>query len=353
MRNFLEDEVKYYTQFADVMQKKFMQLRYGIKTCSVEYDIELALMRKEIVDYQKNNDCGLESNITVDAGSNSNVILPASTLVLNGSVSPDSTDLTSLLWTQISGPNEAIIVTPGSLTTTVAGLIEGQYEFELSVVTSNGIVADRVSKSVIYIYPKAYAGPDVTQYSPVGSGTLSAPDVPGSYPISTVTWTKIGGPAIGTISANGTYSNLITGNYTFRKTVTDVNGRTSTDDMKFIVLAASIVLNYGWSPTDPYLGLVAGAGFNFQKTMDIGPDQDFVLDFHDMPKFSYPVIEIPASYEVKNYYADSGSEFNQDFIPGDHFRSTFVVNGKRYYTTYGTESFSSGPMDRVTFSKPI
>lgn len=352
MKDYLSGKVNHYRNFADAVQKKFMQLRFGVKSCAAGFDLELSTIRKELADWQENNDCGLESAFNVNAGNNQNITLPQSTLILTATIEPSDTTLSSILWTQVSGPNTAIIVTADSLTTTVAGLIEGLYTFKITVETSTGIIgSDIVTNSVLYINPRADAGPDKSFVYPNNTGTLTGTDIPGSYPIASVVWTKTSGPTLGTISANGNYTNLIVGNYTFRKTVTDINGKTGFDEMNLSMIAASAVVNYGWSSTDPYLSLIAGTPFTFQKSMSISNNEDLVLDFHDMPPFSYPVIEVPASYEIKNHYSDSGSVFNQDFIPGDHFRSTFVVSGKRYYTSYGTESFSSGINDKVTFSK--
>ena len=350
MKDFLSDKVAYYRSFASAMHSIFMQMRYGVKICSSKKDVELASIRKELADWQSRNDCGLESAISVDAGNDTEITLPTSTGTLSGIVLPENTVIDTIEWTQVSGPSSAIIVSPSELETQVAGLVEGEYVFNLSVTSSLGVTkTDSIIVEVKYVYPKANAGPDITTHDV--TGTISTTDTEGSYPIASVTWTKLSGPDIGNISASGVYSALIPGLYVFRKTVMDINGKTDTDDMRLVLLASDIVVNYGWSATDPYLDLTSGNVFTFQKNVTIVDGEDFVLDFHDMPAFSYVVIQVPEGQEVKNYYSDSGSSFNEDYIPGDHFRATFVVNGKRYYTSYGTESFSSGTSDRVTFSK--
>jgi YD repeat-containing protein len=65
------------------------------------------------------------------AGSNQTVALPATSITLDGSGSTGT--ITSYLWTEISGPNNAIIATPNNVTTPVTGLIQGTYVFKLSV----------------------------------------------------------------------------------------------------------------------------------------------------------------------------------------------------------------------------
>jgi hypothetical protein len=67
---------------------------------------------------------------TANAGLNQTITLPASTVTLDGS---GSTGATSYAWTEISGPNTAVIMTPSTVTTTVTGLIVGSYVFQLSI----------------------------------------------------------------------------------------------------------------------------------------------------------------------------------------------------------------------------
>jgi hypothetical protein len=350
MKDFLSNRVNYYKSYASAMQSIFMQMRFGMKVCSSEKDIDLISIRKELSDYQTHDDCGLESRLEVDAGNNVSVSLPTTTGSLTGAVLPEDVTLETILWTQVSGPNTAVIVTPDELETDLAGLVEGTYVFNLSVTSSLSVTkTDTVTVEVKYVLPIANAGPDIT--TQVNTGILSTTDTPGSYAIASTTWEKVGGPSAGNISPTGTYYDLVPGIYTFKKTVMDINGRTDSDEMKLVLLASDIVVNYGWSSTDPYLSITSGNPFSFQKTVTIVDGADIVMDFHDMPPFSYVVVEVPTSQDIKNYYVDSGSAFNEDYIPGDHFRPSFVVNNKRYYVSYGTESFSSGISDRVTFKK--
>ena len=67
---------------------------------------------------------------TANAGPNQTITLPASTVTLDGS---GSTGATSYAWTELSGPNTAVIMTPSTVTTTVNGLIQGVYTFQLSI----------------------------------------------------------------------------------------------------------------------------------------------------------------------------------------------------------------------------
>lgn len=52
MRTLLPKKTKYYKEFADVVNKNFRQLRFGIESCKPGTDMDLAFIRKEIVDWQ-------------------------------------------------------------------------------------------------------------------------------------------------------------------------------------------------------------------------------------------------------------------------------------------------------------
>jgi YD repeat-containing protein len=68
---------------------------------------------------------------TASAGNNQTTALPNSTVTLDGSGS--SGTITSYLWTKVSGPNNPVITSPTSSTTSVTGLGQGTYVFQLSV----------------------------------------------------------------------------------------------------------------------------------------------------------------------------------------------------------------------------
>lgn len=87
---------------------------------------------------------------TVYAGGNKDVYYPATSVFLNGSVTPGTGTITSQLWTQTSG-NTATIVSPTSDTTNVSGLTEGYYTFKLRATDVNSLSdSDYVT---IYVHP--------------------------------------------------------------------------------------------------------------------------------------------------------------------------------------------------------
>ncbi len=76
---------------------------------------------------------------TVDAGTNQNITLPISSVTLSGTATGNGgATITSTTWSLSSGPNVPVIVSVGSLTTGVTGLIQGTYVFQLSATDSNG-----------------------------------------------------------------------------------------------------------------------------------------------------------------------------------------------------------------------
>lgn len=75
---------------------------------------------------------------TVSAGADSTAILPRDSVHLIGTATGNGgATITSTVWTQVSGPNTAIIRTAGATSTIVTGLIAGTYIFRLSATDSN------------------------------------------------------------------------------------------------------------------------------------------------------------------------------------------------------------------------
>lgn len=65
MRSLLANKVKYYRSFADAVYADYKRLRYGIGSCSPTADRDLAAVRKEIVDWQANEDAGALSDVQI------------------------------------------------------------------------------------------------------------------------------------------------------------------------------------------------------------------------------------------------------------------------------------------------
>jgi hypothetical protein len=57
MRTLLAKKSKYYKDYAEIVHKTVRQMRYGIESCKLSViDAELAYMRKQLVDWQSNED---------------------------------------------------------------------------------------------------------------------------------------------------------------------------------------------------------------------------------------------------------------------------------------------------------
>ncbi|HMR92074.1 MAG TPA: PKD domain-containing protein, partial [Chitinophagaceae bacterium] len=87
-----------------------------------------------------NNDCSASNKSPVaKAGTAQTIILPASSVTLNGSGSydPDGSVVT-YNWARISGPNTPAIQAAASAITSVTGLVQGVYVFRLTVTDDKG-----------------------------------------------------------------------------------------------------------------------------------------------------------------------------------------------------------------------
>ncbi len=90
----------------------------------------------------------LNSNPTASAGTAQSVTVPFAEL--DGSVSSDNVYIMLHEWTQVSGPNKAVIDLPASPTPTVRELIPGTYIFQHKV-TDNGWLSDSATVKIINV----------------------------------------------------------------------------------------------------------------------------------------------------------------------------------------------------------
>ena len=183
---------------------------------------------------------------TANAGGDQTITLPTNTVSLSGNgTDPDGT-ISSYSWTKISGPSAFSIKNASSPTSEVSGLVEGVYLFELKVTDNNGAPGKDTVKVTVNpatnIPPVAQAGSNQTITLPTNTISLNGNGVDSDGTISTYLWTKIAGPAAGTItdasSALTTVKGLIEGNYIFQLTVTDNAGAKGTDTLYVTVNAA-------------------------------------------------------------------------------------------------------------------
>ncbi len=185
-----------------------------------------------------------------NAGSNKTITLPVNSVSLNGSKSsdPDGT-IAGYAWKQVSGPSGASISNANTATPVVSGLTAGQYTFQLTVTDNSGATATAQVKIIVNAAtvnqpPVANAGNNQTITLPANSVTLDgsgSEDPDGT--ITSYSWTKMSGPAQGTIvnatDASTLVNTLVQGTYVYILTVTDNDGATGADTVTITVNAAS------------------------------------------------------------------------------------------------------------------
>lgn len=75
-----------------------------------------------------------------NAGADTTIVLPVNTVILDGSGSTDpDNNITSYVWTKISGPSSFNISNPNAAQTQVTQLVQGIYQFELKVSDAGGL----------------------------------------------------------------------------------------------------------------------------------------------------------------------------------------------------------------------
>ncbi len=236
--------------------------------------------------------------------------------LLNATLSKDHDGwISSGGWTKISGPSACSIDLSTVLNTHVRNLVAGVYVFRATVTDNKGASAyDDKTITVLSpgpalpvspganIPPVAKAGEDVTLNgwnSCLLNATLSK-DSDGW--ISSVSWTKFSGPSIYSISSpavlNTHATNLVSGVYVFRVTVTDNKGASSYDDKTITVLSAG--------PSTP--------GTNIPPVANAGTDQKASLSWNQcmlnsslsidadgwLTAIKWDKISGPSTYSIQN-----------------------------------------------------
>ena len=175
------------------------------------------------------------SNICVSADCKDTVRYPQDTITLNVTVSITSPDaLKSILWTNKVGTSK--IDNPSAASTVGRGLAAGGsklYVYQVTGTSVNGAVGTAMD-SVVYVPnqpPVALVGPPILD-STTTTVTLSGSNStdPEKQPL-TFLWTQVSGPNTATITSptlsNPIVSNLVNGAYSFKLTVTDPGGLSS------------------------------------------------------------------------------------------------------------------------------
>ncbi|MEO6719055.1 MAG: T9SS type A sorting domain-containing protein [Ferruginibacter sp.] len=234
-----------------------------------------------------------------NAGNDRDLIFPTNSATLNGSaIDPDGT-ISSYLWTKILGPAGGTIASIASANTTVSGLGEGLYRYQLKVTDNNGAISiDTVQLTVTKLNEKPIvkAGSDITITFPTLlttlTGTASDPD----GRITSSKWTKISGPLSFLIALPGSLTTALTGLvpgvYTYELQATDDSGAVVKDTVvvtvKLSLLNRPPLVNAG---VDKTMTLPQ----NSLSLFGSGSDPDGLVRSYSWTKVSGPSLGVIAS----------------------------------------------------------
>jgi cytoskeletal protein CcmA (bactofilin family) len=300
-----------------------------------------------------------------NAGSDKVILLPTNSTTLNGSGTDMDGTINNYQWLKIGGPSTGNIATSAAATTAINNLIQGIYQFELTVTDNDGAIGkDTVQVAVNAAEnqrPQADAGSDRSITLPTNSLNLSGVGIDLDGTISDFLWTKISGPATGTISspnaANTQINGLVQGVYQFEFSVTDNNGAISKDTVRVTVNAA------------PNQAPVANAGANKVITLPVntttltgsGTDSDGTITGYSWVKVSGPSSDIIVSpnlattavnnlvqglYEYELTVTDNDGVISKDTIQvtvNDAFNQAPVANA-------GTSKVITLPIDSTSLN---
>jgi len=184
---------------------------------------------------------------TADAGPDQFITLPNTTVTLTGSGTDADGNISSYSWVKISGPSGAIIGNPNVASTSVTGLIQGNYTFQLTVTDDAGASASDLVKIIVNppgnIPPVADAGPDMEFSLPTNSVTLNGTASDPDGTITATRWRKLTGPYGPTIQNNTwpttNVNGFVAGTYTYEFRATDNHNAVTRDTMKIVVWPAN------------------------------------------------------------------------------------------------------------------
>ncbi|HXB33669.1 MAG TPA: hypothetical protein VNV35_09615 [Puia sp.] len=185
----------------------------------------------------------------VNAGSDQTITLPTSSVNLAATASETNGTIVSYKWVQLSGPSTSTIVSSGSASTAVNGLVAGVYTFQITVTDNSGVTATDVVKvtvnaAIVPGPPVVSAGSDQTITLPTNSVTLTATASETNGTIVSYKWVQLSGPSVSTIVSSGSattgVNGLVQGVYSFQITVTDNSGVTATAVVKVTVNPAAV-----------------------------------------------------------------------------------------------------------------
>ncbi|MFL5787495.1 MAG: PKD domain-containing protein [Flavisolibacter sp.] len=216
----------------------------------------------------------------VSAGNDQTITLPTNSVTVTGTASDADGSIASTTWSQLSGPSTAAITSPAQLKTTITGLNQGVYKFQLLAkdnagATTTASVQVTVNAATVTSKPVANAGTDQTITLPVNSVTLKGSATDSGGTINSYLWTQVSGPSQGAFgtatAASTTVSGLIQGIYKFQLKVGDNMGNSATASVQVTVNAApQPVTSPGSAIHIEAESFVASNSIMTQPTLDAG-----------------------------------------------------------------------------------
>lgn len=294
-----------------------------------------------------------------NAGTDITISLPATTTPLPGTGTDADGTIVSYKWELYYGPNFATVTNSTSPTATASGLVVGQYQFDLTVTDNSGATStDRVQVTVnpapvsTNQAPVANAGADQVITLPVNSLSISGTGTDADGTIAGYAWTKVSGPAAGTMTNANTaalsLTGLAEGIYQYQLTVTDNSGATGTDNVQVTVNAApvppastnrSVRVNM-YNGTTPY----NNAQWNNWKAVSGVTSSPFLYD-------DGTASVIKSSITANDLMVDNGSSYatGATVVPGAVLRfnsantsnRTLTISGLDPTKQYGFEFYGS------------
>ncbi len=234
-----------------------------------------------------------------NAGADQVITLPINSVTLTGSGTDQDGTVVSYLWTKISGPSVYTFGDASSPSTSVTGLVQGIYQFQLTVTDNDGATSTDVIQITVNAAPNqpptANAGNDQTITLPQNNAQLNGYGTDEDGTIVSYTWIKISGPSGSTITnsslATTPVTGLVKGVYQFELKVTDNSGATSTDIMEVIVNAAANQPPTANAGSDQSITLPV----NYVTVSGIGTDVD-----GSIINYSWSKVSGPANFNIVN-----------------------------------------------------
>lgn len=189
--------------------------------------------------------------------------------------------------------------------------------------------------------PTVDAGPPAEITQPSDSATLYGTVTAGDNPIDHIMWVQVSGPQAAVIDtptqAETTVSGLVPGNYVFRLSAIDTEGRVASDSTTVTVMAADLFAYY-WNQDDNIVPTIEEILLKAQASYVSG--QPITVPFEDDGYPRYSGVAYFAGEPQKNQWVDTLEFWNNGMVgtPGDLFSPYTIVSNMRVtITQYATQ----------------